>query len=258
MGKRKSLTKKIRFEVFKRDKFTCQYCGRSAPDVVLEVDHINPVSQGGTNEIMNLVTSCFDCNRGKGANKISDASVVKRQRDQLIELQERREQLDMMLEWRKELQNLQEDSVIAFENTFCDYTGYKLTSDGKKRIRKWIKEFSLKETLDALDIAVDSYFYGTSESERDAENAFEKVPGICHFKRIQAGERNDPRFYYANYLAKAVSNNGWYCNKGLLKQFIFENVLNEDDFEKAKKCLNRSRNWSTFCEKLSDTFNDLL
>ena len=43
-----------------------------APDVILEVDHINAVANGGKNEIMNLVTSCFDCNRGKGKNKLSD------------------------------------------------------------------------------------------------------------------------------------------------------------------------------------------
>ena len=65
MAKRKNLSKSVRFEVFKRDSFTCQYCGKSAPDVVLEVDHIIPVSKGGDNDISNLITSCFECNRGK-------------------------------------------------------------------------------------------------------------------------------------------------------------------------------------------------
>ena len=65
MTQRKSLTKKVRFEVFKRDSFICQYCGSKAPDVILEVDHLNPVKEGGSNDIMNLVTSCFSCNRGK-------------------------------------------------------------------------------------------------------------------------------------------------------------------------------------------------
>lgn len=37
---KKSLTKKIRFEVFKRDSFKCQYCGAAAPDVMLEVDQL--------------------------------------------------------------------------------------------------------------------------------------------------------------------------------------------------------------------------
>ena len=46
-NKRKSITKSVRFEVFKRDGFKCQYCGASAPDVILEVDHIVPVAEGG-------------------------------------------------------------------------------------------------------------------------------------------------------------------------------------------------------------------
>ena len=64
-----SLPQKLRFEVFKRDKHTCQYCGRSPPAVILEVDHIIPISSGGTDELSNLITSCFDCNRGKGDSK---------------------------------------------------------------------------------------------------------------------------------------------------------------------------------------------
>ena len=66
MAKRKSLSKGTRFNIFKRDGFTCQYCGAQPPDVVLEVDHILPVCEGGDNDPMNLVTSCEDCNRGKG------------------------------------------------------------------------------------------------------------------------------------------------------------------------------------------------
>lgn len=66
MAKRKGLSKKRRFMVFRRDLFTCQYCGRTPPDVSLEVDHIIPVSKGGTNADDNLRTACFDCNRGKG------------------------------------------------------------------------------------------------------------------------------------------------------------------------------------------------
>lgn len=66
MTKRKALSKGRRFDIFKRDSFTCQYCGRQPPEVVLEVDHIRPVAEGGTNEELNLITACEDCNRGKG------------------------------------------------------------------------------------------------------------------------------------------------------------------------------------------------
>jgi CRISPR/Cas system Type II protein with McrA/HNH and RuvC-like nuclease domain len=60
-----SITKTVRFEVFKRDNFRCQYCGKTPPEVTLEVDHIQPRSKKGSDDINNLVTSCFDCNRGK-------------------------------------------------------------------------------------------------------------------------------------------------------------------------------------------------
>ncbi len=65
-----SITKKIRFEVFKRDGFQCLYCGATPPEARLEADHINPTSKGGLDVITNLITSCFSCNRGKAANKI--------------------------------------------------------------------------------------------------------------------------------------------------------------------------------------------
>lgn len=62
---RKSTGKRLRFEVFKRDLFTCQYCGARPPDVVLVVDHIDPVSLGGETAIDNLITACEACNGGK-------------------------------------------------------------------------------------------------------------------------------------------------------------------------------------------------
>lgn len=67
-----SIGKKLRFEVFKRDKFTCQYCGKRPPDVMLEVDHIHPKCEGGTDDQSNLTTACFSCNRGKAGRKLGD------------------------------------------------------------------------------------------------------------------------------------------------------------------------------------------
>lgn len=62
---REPLSPRVRSEVLHRDNYTCQYCGRKAPTVVLEVDHRVPVSGGGTDESSNLITACTDCNRGK-------------------------------------------------------------------------------------------------------------------------------------------------------------------------------------------------
>jgi hypothetical protein len=62
-----SVGKGLRWKVLQRDNFTCQYCGRKAPNVVLHVDHRKPTSEGGKSNIENLVTSCESCNTGKCA-----------------------------------------------------------------------------------------------------------------------------------------------------------------------------------------------
>jgi 5-methylcytosine-specific restriction endonuclease McrA len=44
------MNKRIRFDIFKRDDFTCRYCGKSSPDVILEVDHVVPKISGGSDD----------------------------------------------------------------------------------------------------------------------------------------------------------------------------------------------------------------
>lgn len=73
---RMPMSKKTRFEVFKRDSFACRYCGARAPSVVLHVDHVIPVAAGGDDRLINLVTACFDCNAGKSDRPLSDDAVI--------------------------------------------------------------------------------------------------------------------------------------------------------------------------------------
>ena len=80
----RSLGKKLRFEVFKRDEFKCQYCGATPPAVILQVDHIHPVSDGGSNEMDNLITSCQPCNIGKGKHKLSNVPESLKQKAERI------------------------------------------------------------------------------------------------------------------------------------------------------------------------------
>jgi hypothetical protein len=58
--------------ILERDALTCQYCGRRAPAVDLHVDHIISVNDGGSSDDDNLITSCSDCNFGKGAQSYHD------------------------------------------------------------------------------------------------------------------------------------------------------------------------------------------
>ena len=67
MGRKGDISAGKRMRVLLRDKFTCQFCGRRAPNVKLEVDHIYPVTYGGKSDYANLVTMCKECNSGKGS-----------------------------------------------------------------------------------------------------------------------------------------------------------------------------------------------
>lgn len=63
-----TVSKRLRYEVLRRDNHACRYCGAAAPDAKLTVDHVLPVALGGTDEPGNLVTACNDCNAGKAAS----------------------------------------------------------------------------------------------------------------------------------------------------------------------------------------------
>jgi len=96
---------RARFDVFKRDNFTCRYCGNASPVVVLEVDHVIPVCTGGGDDLMNLVTSCWECNRGKSGVPLSQVVTGEDPHDRAV----------MLLERERQLQEY--DAVLAVVNT---------------------------------------------------------------------------------------------------------------------------------------------
>lgn len=89
--KRKQISKRTRFEVFKRDGFTCQYCGAHPPQAILHVDHITAVKHGGESDMDNLITACDHCNLGKAAVPLT--AIPKSLADKSAEVAEREEQI---------------------------------------------------------------------------------------------------------------------------------------------------------------------
>lgn len=70
-----AVSKRLRYEVLRRDNHTCRYCGATAPSAPLHVDHVTPVALGGSDDPTNLVTACRDCNAGKTSVPV-DATLV--------------------------------------------------------------------------------------------------------------------------------------------------------------------------------------
>jgi hypothetical protein len=203
--KRKPLSKTTRFEVLKRDKFTCQYCGGNAPDILLHVDHIHPYAKGGTNDIINLITSCVGCNLGKSDRQLDDSSVLVKQRAQIEELERRREQLEMMSEWKIGLLDLTSHAV----NTVAEFwsrvaVGWRLNASGLDDIRKLLSKFSADSVMDAMSISVANYAeirdgVATAES---VQKALDYVPRILRVQKIEAAKPHIRDLYYARGIAR--------------------------------------------------------
>lgn len=70
-----AVSKRVRYEVLRRDNHACRYCGAHAPEVVLTVDHVVPSVLGGSDDPSNLVAACRDCNAGK-TSSAPDAPLV--------------------------------------------------------------------------------------------------------------------------------------------------------------------------------------
>ncbi|MFP5513313.1 MAG: HNH endonuclease [Alphaproteobacteria bacterium] len=209
MSERKPMSRTVRFEVFKRDKFTCQYCGKKAPDVVLHVDHIHPVAEGGTNEMMNLISACADCNGGKGARLLDDASVVDKQRAQIEELEERRQQLEMMLEWRRLAEQSKREEVDVVDDAIAAKSGFNVNENGKADIRRWLKRYSLDLLLRAVDESFETYLIYNDDKPTDPSwnTAFSRIPSVAN---VLAQEESKPYLRELLYIQGIVRNRiGW-------------------------------------------------
>lgn len=179
-GKRTAVSKKTRFEVFKRDEFVCQYCGATPPRVVLHVDHIVPVAEGGKNNMDNLITSCEPCNLGKGATPLS--SVPKSLKEKTQEIAEREAQIQgynaILAERMERIEQEAWDVAAALEGQEWIET---FRRDNLQSIRVFLDKLCFVEVLEAAKIAF-------AWEVRSSQRRFKYFCGIC-WKKIR--EQND-------------------------------------------------------------------
>lgn len=174
-----AITKRKRFEVFKRDRFTCCYCGRAPPVVILEVDHVVPRSRGGNDGPTNLITSCRDCNRGKADIPLSD--VIPGLQERIAEGQERLAQLKAYnrlakAEERERNKGVEEiRGVLGWDQLDAAETG---------SIRLFLQRLPLHEVAEAASIAASKRGPGPSTS------LWKYFCGVC-WTKIKRAEPKD-------------------------------------------------------------------
>jgi len=252
MSKRKTITKSVRFEVFKRDQFKCQYCGVSAPDVLLHIDHINPVANGGTNEIINLITACFDCNNGKRDKLLSDHTAITKQKQQLEQLQERREQLEMMMQWHEGLKSLQEDLVAKLKDYWEALTpGYSLSENGEQSLKKLAKAYPVHEVLKAMDIAAEQYLsYEEGKITKEScETAYKKIPAIA---KVSRDSIDNPDLKDFLYIRAIIRNRLHYYDPQKTLDWLKSARSWGVTIDELKRIASTTRNWTSFSDDIDE------
>ncbi len=250
---RKALSKKLRFEVFKRDSFTCQYCGKSAPDVILECDHISPVSKGGTNDILNLITSCKDCNAGKSNIELDDQSVLAKQKQQLNELSERRSQLEMMVQWREGLKAIDEDTVSALIDQIDEaLVSSSVNENGRKSVRQWLKKYGYQLVSECIEISANQYLrFDEEDSLVDgcAEKFFSMVPRIASNKQKFGDNTEMQALYYARGILR---NRISYCDDRKAIDWLQKAYAMIEDVDHITEIVKTGKNWTEFRKIMSE------
>lgn len=155
VAERKTINSKTRFEVFKRDGFTCQYCGRKTPNVVLEVDHVVPVAEGGTNDMENLVTSCYECNRGKGKGLLDDRAPVPDVHEQTVLMLERELQLREYNQLKEQIRAREDDDIAELLKYWDDLAGgHARRFPEESSLRMFLRHIPREDIKDAMDKAM--------------------------------------------------------------------------------------------------------
>jgi hypothetical protein len=166
-----AIGKKLRFEVFKRDGFTCQYCGANPPMVILEVDHIIPVSKDGSDDIDNLLTSCFDCNRGKSNRDLS--TMPQKTIEKISQLREKEEQYAEYQKVLNEIRARELNEITGIDEVYSNYFPEYCLSDRFKNssLRTFLKMLGYAKVEQAMHTACGRIF--------DSNKAIKYFCGIC-------------------------------------------------------------------------------
>ena len=251
---RKPIPKSVRFEVFKRDKFSCQYCGRAAPEVLLHIDHIKPVADQGTNDITNLVTACAACNAGKRDVPLDDNTTIMKRKAQLDELQERREQLEMMMEWTQGLQDLKGQTVRRLADYWMNLApGFSPNDRGLQKIRKCMTKFSVEEIMKAMDIAAAHYLQFKDDgnvTQESWELAYGKVVPILNVERDAKSDPDLKDLLYIRGIARKRCDN--YFNNGEAMEWLRTARSWEIPMTEIKEVVLRVEKWSQFERFMGD------
>ncbi len=184
----------LRYDVLKRAKFRCELCGVSADEKALEVDHILPRNQGGSDNEVNLQTLCYSCNAMKRDRDDTDFRGVR-------DLYQHREKGCIFCELSADRVDAENELAFVIRDGFPVTEGHCLIIP-KRHISDYFKLFQpelnaiqslmqeARSNLLRLDPSIDGFNMGVNSGEAAGQTVFH-----CHVHLIprRKGDVEEPR-----------------------------------------------------------------
>lgn len=175
-----AVSTRTRFEIFKRDEFTCAYCGQTPPAVILHVDHIVPVSKGGDASLLNLITACSKCNMGKSNIPLD---VVPASIEEMhVDARERHEQLIEYNQWLREAKVKRDEWALQLKDHWAALGGHDPAScawpdKGGSSVSYFLEKLPYEILVKFMDKAAVKF-----PDELEEMSRFKYFCGCCHHR----------------------------------------------------------------------------
>ena len=218
-----AVSKRLRYEILRRDNHTCRYCGAAAPDVKLTVDHVVPVALGGTDVAENLVAACGPCNAGKSSSSPDAPIVTDVQQD--------------ALRWQRAMAMAadiqQRDARIAASMADCVKVDWRYIYVGTVHVSEGATWFYTKDP--------DRKYFAVV---RENDDYSEKSLTLCD-------TQEEAEAWLAEYLRRRVPPmpDGW--RQTVLNWFSqgvgYEDIYRAIEISKAKDYVALEHRWRYFC-----------
>ena len=170
------------------------------------------------------------------------------------ELQERREQLELMMQWREGLRDLDEVAVERLTQYWEKHApGWSVNDGGKRSMKKWLHTYSVAEVCVAMDTAATQYLKFDEDktvTEDSWDVAFHKIPGICRVRRASVSDPDLKQLFYIRGILR--SRIPGYFDEPKALQYLKNARSWEVPLDRLTEIALAVKNWSQFLDALGE------
>lgn len=177
-------SKRLRFEILKRDGFRCRYCGATAVGgAVLHVDHVQPESAGGDDSPENLVTACVACNGGKSNIGLDDSLLSSATAEEMRQnAEDIRAYLASCLEQRQAQEAVRQVAYDHYFEVVGPHVGDKISLQLEAALMGLVQGDGLLAVLKAMDITA----WKASSARMNSTDAAKYFYGVMKRMRVES------------------------------------------------------------------------